>query len=297
MTLQKINARKVGKDGERNRNVFDSRQPIMRYRHTIKLLGACLPICLILRTLQLIFTVDSATGFIKQQFSGISVTIMVVIFAAIVSVGVLGFAADGVKIQKAQKNIFLAASAFLVGCMFIYDTVASLQTQNITAWYDIVTVFLGLITAAVFFAFGVKNIYDIKFPHIFLVVPVFYYILRIITVFVSTSALALVTKNIFLIFTNGILLFFMFEFAKFENNIDEKPKLRKFFASGIMAVMLCFTESLPKFISQTDIMSDRDIADGILTLTMGAFVLTYILSNFADKHSLENTHTAKHLAE
>ena len=269
----------------------------MRYRHTITLLGACLPICLLLRVLQLIFTIDDATGFIKQQFSGISITIMVVIFAAIISVGVMGFAADGVKIQKREKNIFLAASAFLVGCMFAYDTVATLQTQNLTAWYDMLTVFLGLITAAVFVAFGVKSIYDIKFPNIFLVLPVFYYILRIITVFVSTSALALVTKNIFLIFTNGILLFFMFEFAKFENNIDEKPNKRKLFASGIMAVMLCFTESLPKFISQTDVMTVRDIADGVLTLAMGLFVLTYILSNFSDKHSLENTHTAKHLAE
>ena len=195
----------------------------MRYRHTITLLGTCLPVCLILRALQLIFTIDSNTGFIKQQFSGISITIMIVIFAAIISVGVMGFVADGVKIQKKQNNFFLAASAFLVGCMFIYDTVATLKTQNLTAWYDMFTVFLGIITAAVFIAFGVKNMCGIKFPDIFLVVPVFYYILRIITVFVSTSALALVTKNIFLIFTNGLLLFFMFEFAKFENDIDEKP--------------------------------------------------------------------------
>ncbi len=270
---------------------------IMRYRHTMTLLGLCLPICLILRALQLAFTIDSTTGFIKQQFSGISVTIMIIIFAGIISVGLIGFATDGVKIQNSEKNIFVSVSAFLAGGAFIYNTIASLQVKNITAWYDVVTIFLGLVTAAVFVAYGIKNICDIEFPDIFLIVPVFYYILRLITIFVSTSALSLVTKNIFLIFANGTVLLFMFEFAKIQNNVDEKPQSKKVFAAGIMAAMLCFTESLPKFIAQKDIMSTRDISDSILTLAVGIFILVHLIINFKDKSSLKNIHTAKHLAE
>ena len=63
----------------------------MRYRHTMTLLGICLPMCLVLRILQLAFTIDTATGFIKQQYSAISLIITLVIFAAAISVGIMGF--------------------------------------------------------------------------------------------------------------------------------------------------------------------------------------------------------------
>ena len=81
----------------------------MRYRHTMTLFGISLPICLILRVLQSVFTIDSSTGFIKQQYSDISTVIMLVIFAGIASVGLMGLISDGVVMRKKNKNILLWA--------------------------------------------------------------------------------------------------------------------------------------------------------------------------------------------
>lgn len=269
----------------------------MRYRHTMTLFGVCLPICLVLRVLQLIFTVDSTTGFIKQQYASISVIIMLVIFAAAFAVALIGAASDGVKLQKKEINPAVAFTSFLAGGMFIYDTIASVSANVVAAWYDTVLLILGLVSGVVFVAFGIKNIYSYKFPCSLLVAPVFYYVVKLISVFVSTSALSLVTENIFLIFASGTLLIFIFEFSKIENQIDEAPRVKKLFSAAIVASIFCSVYALPKIIVYGTLMSRRDMADALLSLTMSVFVLSYVISNFADESINKKNHTAKHLAE
>lgn len=269
----------------------------MKFRHSVTLFCVCLPVCLILRALQLIFTIDEKTGFIKQQYTGISVAITLVILAGVASVGLISFAADGIKMCRKGKNPVLAAASVLVGIMFVCDTAAFISTGIIFVWYDALLIISGLLSAGVFIAFGVKKVYPYKFSDILLIIPAFYCIVRLISIFVSTSELSLVTENVFLLFTNGVLLLFMFEFSKAENNIDETPKTKKISASGITACMLCFIQSVPKIAVYGRSMSLRDITSALLTLAFGIFVLSYVVSEFSEESKSKTTHTAKHLAE
>ena len=269
----------------------------MRYRHTLLLFGIFLPTCLVLRALQLIFTIDSATGFIKQQYSAISVIITLVIFAAIISVGIISLATEGIKLQKKDINPSLAIFSFFTGCMFIYNAVASNSIVTAVAWYNTLLFALSLASAGVFIACAIKNVYSYKFPNISLIIPVFYFIIKLISVFVSTSQLALVTENIFLIFANGSVLIFMFEFSKIENAVDEAPSIKKLFCFAILAIIFCLIYSLPKILVYGASMSGKDLADALLTLVMGLFVLTYVISNFKDTFFNKNIREAKHLAE
>lgn len=269
----------------------------MRYRHTMTLLGICLPMCLVLRILQLAFTIDTATGFIKQQYSAISLIITLVIFAAAISVGIMGVSTDGIKTQKNDVNPLLSFSSFLTGGIFAYDAVSSLLPEVVTAWYNMALFVFALVSAIVFIAYGIKSIYSYKFPYISLIVPVFYFIVKLISVFVSTSKLALVTENIFLIFANGAILIFMFEFSKIENAIDETPNIKKLFCFAISASVFCAVYSLPKIIVYGASMSRKDIADALLILAVCVFVLSYVISNFKDELAGKNIREAKHLAE
>ena len=49
----------------------------MKYRHAMIVLSAALPVCVVLRALQLIFTIDSSTGFIKQSYNTVAIAITV----------------------------------------------------------------------------------------------------------------------------------------------------------------------------------------------------------------------------
>lgn len=270
----------------------------MKHRHTLLILLVTLPVCVLLRTIQMFFTIDSTTGFIKQQYSAISVIITVIICAATASVGLLATTIESVKPNFEKQRPAVAIASVLVGGMFIYRTVADISTLS-GAWYDILLVFLALVSAFVFVAYGLRNIYEYNMPSLMLTVPVIYYVVKLISIFVSTSALALVTENIFLIFTGSVLLWFMFEFASYENEMgDMSKKAKSLFASGLAAIMLCAVTSIPKFIlaaSSKTQLSSGDISSALLNAAMGIFVLVYIVCNFTEKS--ENTKSVgKHSA-
>lgn len=273
----------------------------MRYRHAITLFLFALPVCIMLRTIQLFFTIDEVTGFIKQQYSGISAIMTIVICAAVVVSGALSFSADGVRAKNEKLKPVLAAVSVLTGGMFFFDTIVGTSAYDTDSWHGVLIAILGVLSAVVFAAYGVKNIYHYNMPAMVLIIPVFYHIVRLINIFVSTSSLALTVENIFLLLTNGALLLFMFEFAKFENNIDggdKRPK--KFLGIGISSAMLCGIMSVPKIFllvaGQTQ-FSNRDISSVLLVIALGAFVMTFILCNFSDKENFEKRRGGKHLAE
>ena len=258
----------------------------MKHRHTLMLLAVALPISVLLRAIQTYFTIDGSTGFIKQQYSAISVIITVIICAAAASVGLLAATLEGEKQNSVKPCPAVAIASALAGGMFIYQAVAGISAFGSGAWYDVLLLFLTLASAVVFVAYGLKNIYDYKMPSLMLVIPVVYYVVKLISVFVSTSALALVTENIFLIFTNSILLWFMFEFASFENEIgDITKKPKRLFAAGLAATMLCAVTALPKVIlSVLDKaqLSGGDISAALLNVAIGIFILAYRICNFGD---------------
>ena len=271
----------------------------MKQKHALMLLGITLPICILLRTLQMCFVIDEKTGFVKQQYSAIGLAITIVICVATAAVGLFAATLEGTKHNKRELRPPVAIASALAGGMFIYETVAVASRQTNGAWYDILLTSLAFASAIVFVAYGLKNIYSYKMPPMILVVPVLYYIVRLISVFVSTSSLALVTENVFLIFTSGILLWFMFEFACFENDIGDIAKRpKKLFASGVAVVVLCGTTSISKFIYAmvNDVqLSSEDIAAASLNVAAGIFVLVYIVYNFGENLERKKD-TSKHSA-
>lgn len=271
----------------------------MKYRHTMIVFGLSLPVCVLLRVMQLIFTIDNNTGFIKQQYTSISTLITVIVCAAAVSVGLLAVFTNEITKNAKMYRPSVAATCMLLGGMFIFQTVASLSNLSSNAWYNILLIFLSLASAFVFLLYGVKNVSDYQIPPMVLVVPVVYFVVKLISVFVSTSALALVTENIFLIFTNSVLLWFVFEFACFENEIgDTLQKPTRLFASGLSAIVLCASNSVPKLIQIAcyKIQITRvDIAEILLNISLALFIFSYITGNFINVRASKKT-APKHLA-
>ncbi len=270
----------------------------MKYRHIINLLWISIPICVIIRAIQLIFTIDSTTGFIKQPYSQISLLITFVVCAAVASIGVMSYAAEDIVCNNAKLHPIVAAACVLTGGMYIYETVSNLS--NLGGWHSVALVFLSLLSAITFIAYGLRNIYLYNFPSIMLICPAVYYVIKLIKLFVSTSALAIVTENVFLLFTNSALLWFMFEFASFENHIgDSIKKPNKLFTSGVVSTMLCLVTALPKlilFFSQKTQVSTADVSAAVLMIAQSIFILCYIIGNFCEYNFKRQKDASKHTA-
>lgn len=270
----------------------------MKHRQVLMLLYIALPICVLLRTIQMCFTIDNTTGFLKQEYSAIGVSITVVICAAAAAIGLLATMVDTKKQSLCANGPCMAVACALVGGMFIYQTVAAFYAP-IVDWYSVLLVLLSLWSAFVFIAYGIKSIYDCNMPRLMLAVPVAYYIMKLISIFVSTSKLALVTENVFLVLASSVLLWFMFEFASFENqvgDVDKKPK--KLFALGLTATVMCAVTSLPKLfllIFNKIQLSGAEISEALLNMSIGIFIMIYILRKFADSSENQKS-VSKHSA-
>jgi len=273
----------------------------MKHRHTLGLFFISLPICVLLRSIQLCFTIDHTTGFAKQHYSELSTVISFVIYAAIATVSIVALSIDNIKAKEQALNPALAISSLLASGMFVYDTVTCAPVVGLAGWYHVVLVILGVFSAIAFGAYGLKNIYPYDVPSAMFLIPVFYYIIKLINVFVSTSSLSLVTENVFLIFTNGAILLFLFEFAKFKNGISEtESAVKRLVATGTAAIMLCVTFVVPKFIvlvTNKIKPYPHDISAMLLILSVGIFIFVFLLSNLKSEKEKSRVVTAKHLAE
>lgn len=272
----------------------------MKYRHIINLLLLSIPTCVLLRLIQLVFTIDNTTGFAKQQYSQISLLITVVVCAVAIAIGTLASAADDiVESQKTVQPLTAVASMFTAG-MFVYEMVGCASAWSVSSTRAAILVVLSLLSAVTFAAFALKNIYDYRFPAIMLVLPTVFYVVKLVTLFISTSALALVTNNVFMLFANASVLLFMYEFACFENGFRRGSKsFRKLFSIGIVAVILCCVTALPPIILTAFgkwEMLKGDIASSLLLIAQAVFTFVYMSQSFYKKQKRSSRHVSKHSA-
>ncbi len=272
----------------------------MKYRHIINLLCVSTPICVLLRAIQVIFTLDKETGFVKQQYSQISLLITIIVCATVVAVGIMAAGAEDLQKNKKTIRPLTAAAALLTAGMFVYEMVASVSALGFASWHGVLLAILAIFSAVAFGAYGINCVYEFAFPRIIFIAPVIYYVIKLINLFVSTSALALVTENVFLLFTNSAILWFVFEFASSENGFNADAKLpKRLFSSSVIAIMLCTITALPKLIlmfSQKSEASAADVSMAVLMLSQAFFVFAYTNDNYGTKNLSSDKSPSKHSA-
>lgn len=272
----------------------------MSFGNTLKVFFVSLITGVVLRTVQLCFAIDGGTSFIKQQYKEINAAIMIIIFASVLAVGVISLCGK-IKLssRSQQRDLLLSIASFIACGAFVYNAVASLTNLSNAEWHGIILLPLAIASAVTFALYGLKCIYKYDMPMMMLLIPVIYYVIRLVNIFVSISSLARTTENVFIIFTNGILLLFVFEFAKFENGVDLTEKQpKKIFAVGLTAVLFCAVSSLPKIIFsivENVKISTPDLSAVLLTAAVGFFIYAFTVTDFCDSEKIAKSRYGKHL--
>lgn len=217
----------------------------MNFRHLMALFGVSLPLCVLLRVLQLKFTIEENTGFINPEFFLISVLIMVIIFIAVAVVVFVSFAAKTAKRKPSVIKPGLSIVSLCVSASAIYEFIEALKPTAVNMWYNNLFVVLSLAAALFFIALSVKNIYDYPLPKLFYILPVLYMVVKLISMFISISSLALISDNVFMILSYCCILLFWLYYSKVENEVECEKSRKLMLVSGMTATMLCAVNSLP----------------------------------------------------
>ncbi len=248
--------------------------------------GISLPICVLMRALQLFFTVDTQTGFFKPEYITVGIYLLFVILAFCVCLAVICFSSHRAPEHPPVKNPLLSLVAVFLGLSVLIEIYADSSSVNLL-WQSSLISVTGILAAFYFFAFGAERFLPFKLPPLFSVAPTLYLIARIIYAFTSVSSLALISDNILLLAAYCVSLLFFLSFGRVYNGIEAESGFRRLLATGLVATLLCLTSAIPHFVINFVTNGAYLHTSGITNLgllVLGLFIGVFTLSHFAKEN-------------
>lgn len=264
----------------------------LKYKNIITLLFTMLPICIVLRTLQAIYTIDSSTGFMINDNLGTGIAMLA---AAGIITALCAVCASTVR-RLPQKlpegSVLLGVGSLAMSIGFAFELAFEIYATRIPAWQITTLKALSAASALFMLAFAFSCFAGFKLPRVLFVLPVFYGIVKLLLTFTEISAIPIITDNVLAVLANAAVLFFLLQVAKIANGIVNDKTHRVTFAAAVCAIFLCAVTALPTlymcFAYPTSLLH-TSVASAVFELCAGTFAALFILSFF----SLNNLKKAK----
>lgn len=260
----------------------------MKYKKIVLFFCIALPLCTLMRFLQLAFTVDTETGFFKPEYKTVGYYLLAFILAFCAVTVILCFIGHRNPEHPPKKNIFISLSAILFAFTIGTELLSESFSGAVRAWQSALLTVTGVAATLFLLAYGANGFVRFKIPPIFSVAPAAYFIMRIICDFTSVSSLALITDNVLLLAAYCFNLLFFICFGKLYNKIDTEYNFRRMLATGMGSVILCFTQSVPHFIINAvtgNGYCHTSLACNASLFAGGLFIAVFIFSHFSYKNS------------
>lgn len=260
----------------------------MKFKKIVLFFSVALPVCIVMRLLQLIYIVETRTGFFKQEFESYGFYMLVIIFAFAVIAAVFSFTSHRTPDTPPKPNLFMSIASVFISVSILFELFTEKFPAVVQGWQISLLNITGVATAIFFFCFAMKLFFDFKLPAICSVVPTVYFVLRIICDFTAISSLALISDNLLLILSYSAALLFMLNFAKLYNGVDSEYNSRKLMASGLAAIILCLTQSVPHIIFNAVnglAYTHTSMAANLNVFCTGLFIAVFVFSHFSKSNS------------
>ena len=252
----------------------------MRYKNIIVLFCITLPFSVLLRLVQLRYTVDENTGFFIKEYSSYGNLMLYLIFGLAFLPAVFSFVTHRRPDKPPYMNVFLRICSALLGTMIILRNLTEQFADVVPVWQITPLKIFGILSGIFFvlypFGFG--------FSKVCFAFPVIYSILKIVATFTEISSLALISDNLIIICTYCVILIFMLQLAKLYNGLDLEVNFRKIMASGFCAVSFGLIQSVP--LTVMDIYTKKalslsSLGQNIEIFLTACFILGFLLSHFS----------------
>lgn len=220
----------------------------MKYKKILLFSGIALPAAVLMRFLQLMFTVDAKTGFFKTEYKETGYYLLILIILCPAVTAALCFTSHRKPEHPPKKSLPLAIVSFITAGVIGTEIFSESFAGTVMQWQTSLLMLAGIAAIVFFVIYGIGLVSNYKLQPVTAAIPVIYFIIKIICVFTSVSSLALITDNVLMLAAYCALLLFFLCFGKLYNGIDREYNFRKLQAAGFASAILCFSQSVPHIV-------------------------------------------------
>lgn len=264
----------------------------MKYKKIMVFFAISAPIAILIRTLQVLFTIDDK-GFTLPQYRSMGYQMIVITLAAVAVATGLGFITHRCPEKAPRVGPVLMAAAILLGIWTLADMLIFPLSATTPIWQSMALKLLGMLSGILWIIYAFQKFIPVELPPLLFIIPVLFWVVRLIWAFTTLNTLALTMGHVLLLLAYCSVLVFMLEFAKQLNGIDKEYNFKKLLASGICASSFCGVFSIPYLIA-TALGSDAAAAEGFSPILMlfftGVFILTFTLTHFSNSNLRKRRH-------
>ena len=245
-----------------------------------------LPISIVLRGLQLLFTVDYVTGFYYGSKETVGIILLILI---LLSAFFMGFFARQVFTRPEnppKANIFTSLFSLLVcGAIFNEKFIQAFPVSALP-WQIAILKITAVLISVYLLCVPLSLIFKFQIPPLLSVCPIIYLLMKIICDFTVVSKLAFISDNILMIASYCLILLFFLNFGKLCNGINDDICFKKILSYGLPAVMLSLTCSIPNLAVNLILKEEylhTSISANLSLLLFGILILSLLISYFYQK--------------
>lgn len=216
----------------------------MNFKKALIFFGFATPVCALLNCLVMFFTIESQSGFFKTGYDSLA-TLMLAIIGALILLSCAAF----VKLKRPAAPKFWrlvkSACGFVLGICLIVEAFKFTPLIGTGEFFASLIRLLGILSGIAFLIFTFENLLDITVLKLIYVIPVIYYVFRIISAFVYYAAVATMAETSLELFAICAMLVFTMSFAKAQNGIKNKKGKVLSLPVAILCAMLIITQIAP----------------------------------------------------
>lgn len=242
--------------------------------------GFSLATLVVLRVCQLLFTIESDTGFYKPSYSNFSILCIVAILLFVAAMAYFAFTDINPQSRGKEGKLCAVFSALTGGA--ILAKAAVLIFGNLTALAIAVAASAVIATFAyVSHAQAIFTDKPLKTAMLLLTVP--FWLLELIYVFVENNDISAVPERAYDILTVCLCVMFSLSYMKFKAEMLTPMRTKLMVVLGLVTSAFCFISTLPRYIviliGGGEQLHASAISD-VLFPMYGALIITFLFSTF-----------------
>jgi hypothetical protein len=204
-------------------------------------------ICTAIRTATILYATEGTTGFFIARLSGLGIFLSIAVFLLTVTAFIFAFFADKKPSVNFKLNPLSGTLSIICGIITLLYPLLY-KAPSLIGWQNNLTLFFAFLSGLWFALYGISAFINIKIPPLSCVVPMFYFLMRLVLVFTSFSSSALVAEHVFSLSYRCALLVFMLMFLRICAGFTSKRTLKFFLPVSVTTFILTFVSVISRLI-------------------------------------------------